>query len=873
MPMLRFRVALGLQNQLNRAEALTRALRIARRKNAGFVPTLGVAVRIVRTQGAKGLKLWLPDLANTEEPETNSKRSPLGTALSLRFRIQKAMEAGRIVLRKYSALANGRVARLAPSAHPQPLFDSVDIASAERAEVLVAITFHFVERRLVYLEDVLRSLAAFGVRRKLIVVYTNTTVPGERLAIEQSLARANLKQGQDAEIVVDNDLPHPFELTWCHKRLITERFCAANSTFTHFVYLEDDERLTFENFAYFIAAREHLKPHGLIPAFVRTEWSEALNGYVNVDSPHPTTLRGRPFVRIADHAFINLEYPYCGAFILDRELAREYIASPAFDLNLSKTISPFEVRERAAMGLTFTAPPQPFLYRVAIPVAVRRSRVPQCAWLAHIPNNYAQDPASPFGKLAMGLLIQDEPDPDAEQGKANSEQPPPLNAAKAAHPLIRLFQVQRYFPSSLAMLSAGLLEKELRDQGARGVLLPKGAKLSNAPPPNNGGTARQTGADIPLEVLQLGSVVARRTPQNRAILILTSSELDQLLIAADRTMPWCALAVVASTADVQKLRTSMFDIGMIEIGHARFKGKVVHCFLASEMVTRIDALPISARGFVTMSSLGSNGRFANQLFQYAFVKLYALRNDLTAAVPHWEGASLFDLKDPLPPQIAFGEVRCATFGYDEQHLWDLQPPPSNIDIRGYCQELPVCWRQQRPLLKRLYSLSDERTARLDDWCYDITRGGLRTLVAVHVRRGDYRGINHDEMPWFRMTPVEWYLDLLRSIWPTLHNPVLFVATDEPEAIVPRFRDFPLISASGEQLATIPDHVVDFEILRRADLLAICNSSFSRMAALLAYKQQTCFIPDFSEHRFIPFEPWYDLHFWRRFAKDPISTSQ
>ena len=141
-----------------------------------------------------------------------------------------------------------------------------------------------------------------------------------------------------------------------------------------------------------------------------------------------------------------------------------------------------------------------------------------------------------------------------------------------------------------------------------------------------------------------------------------------------------------------------------------------------------------------MSRLGSEGRFANQLFQYAFVKLYALRNDLTAVVPNWEGASLFDLKDPLPPQIAFSEVRCPAFGYDEQRLWDLQPPPSNIDIHGYCQEVPVSWRQQRPLLRRLYSLSNERTAALDDWYYDITRSGLRTLVAVHVRRGDYRGI-------------------------------------------------------------------------------------------------------------------------------------
>ena len=331
---------------------------------------------------------------------------PTVSWMTLLDRLRNAAETWRGWLRGVSSGSELR---------PKDLFDGSDIAALERAQVLVAITFHFAEQRLTYLEDVLRSLAAFAVQRKHIVIYTNSGDASQHLQIGQAMTRAGLKSGADAEIIAENSLPHPFELTWCHKRLIADVFRAKGSLFTHFIYLEDDERLTFENFAYFVAAREHLKPHGLIPAYVRTEWSLGRACHVNTDSPAPTSLRRRCFVRVAGAAFINLDYPYCGAFILDQELAREYVASPAFDREQSKAISPFEVRERAAMGLTFSSPPSPFTCRAAIPVL--DNGVPQAAWLAHLPDNYAQDPASPFGKIAMSELIQDELDPAFESGR------------------------------------------------------------------------------------------------------------------------------------------------------------------------------------------------------------------------------------------------------------------------------------------------------------------------------------------------------------------------------------------------------------------------------------------------------------------------
>lgn len=43
---------------------------------------------------------------------------------------------------------------------------------------------------------------------------------------------------------------------------------------------------------------------------------------------------------------------------------------------------------------------------------------------------------------------------------------------------------------------------------------------------------------------------------------------------------------------------------------------------------------------VTMRTLGQNGRFANQLFQYAFLRFYAREHGLDVQVPAWEGKKL-----------------------------------------------------------------------------------------------------------------------------------------------------------------------------------------------------------------------------------------
>lgn len=321
-----------------------------------------------------------------------------------------------------------------------------------------------------------------------------------------------------------------------------------------------------------------------------------------------------------------------------------------------------------------------------------------------------------------------------------------------------------------------------------------------------------------------------------------------------------------------RLTRDLFDRGLVRTSSCAVPGGVAHGYLASALVATLNGQHGATRGRVTVSTLGRNGRFANQLFQYSYAKLYALRHGLTAAFPAWDGEALYALDDPRCTGEPLERWSFAGFTDDDRKLWTWASPPADLDLEGYFQETPPCWRPHRPLLRRMFGLSGGRHEAIDAWRRRVTGDGRRTLVAVHVRRGDYRRLQH-EVAYFRLVPEAWYVEWLRALWPTLRDPLLFVATDEPDAIGPAFAEFETVTAAFDgPAATLPDHVRDFEVLRRADHLAICNSSYARMAAILAPDGQRCWLPSMRERRFLPYEPWIDPAFWVRFAGDDDEDS-
>ncbi|MBE7520875.1 MAG: DUF563 domain-containing protein [Burkholderiales bacterium] len=368
-----------------------------------------------------------------------------------------------------------------------------------------------------------------------------------------------------------------------------------------------------------------------------------------------------------------------------------------------------------------------------------------------------------------------------------------------------------------------------------------------------------------------GAVVPASGAAAIDVLLTSPASLQAMLAEVDDGFAFSAVVLLASApsqrdvSDIDRLRRDLFDLGLVWTASCAIPGGVAHGFLASASVGTLRGQGGLARGRVTVSTLGINGRFANQLFQYAYAKLYALRHGLAAAFPAWEGEALYALDDPRCTGEPLERWSFAGFSDDDRKLWDWANPPADLDLEGYFQETPACWRQHRPLLRRMFRLAGRRHEAIDAWRRRVTDDGRRTLVAVHVRRGDYRRLQH-QLPYFRLVPEAWYVEWLHSIWPTLRDPLLFVATDEPDAVGPAFREFESVAAEfDEPAAALPEHVRDFEVLRRADHLALSNSSYPRMAAMLARDEQRCWLPSMRERRFLPYEPWIDPAFWERFA--------
>lgn len=253
--------------------------------------------------------------------------------------------------------------------------------------------------------------------------------------------------------------------------------------------------------------------------------------------------------------------------------------------------------------------------------------------------------------------------------------------------------------------------------------------------------------------------------------------------------------------------------------------------------------PSSSAPAISMRSLGANGRFGNQLLQYAFLKLYARQHGLEAQSFDWIGRDLFGCDEPFP--------RASLPALDERQadLFDSlngqAPVYANRDLTGYFCAHTSQWQGRAAEFRNLFV----HRPVVQDWLRPamaaIAERG-RTLVALHIRRGDYG------QGRFWIAPVEWYTSWLTSIWRDLDAPVLYVASDDP-GVTAEFSDFHPMDAAMLGAGRL-DLCLDHHVLSRADHLAISNSSFSFTAAML--NEAGNFLrPDRAAARLVPFDPW------------------
>lgn len=302
----------------------------------------------------------------------------------------------------------------------------------------------------------------------------------------------------------------------------------------------------------------------------------------------------------------------------------------------------------------------------------------------------------------------------------------------------------------------------------------------------------------------------------------------------------------------------------------------------------------SSEPVLTMSSLGQLGRFGNQLFQYAFLKICAQKSGAKVECPPWIGQTLFGHNDTLiskrlPPAIECRDVGESLFDvipefipYLEKladakscrvNVQALEHGLVNVDLWGFFQVHTSLLKPYQEYFRSLFQPVSDLKFSLEDGLNLLQSKG-KTIVGIHIRRGDF--ITVPLAGFTLVIPSKWWRDWLDKIWSELENPVLFLCSDDLDTIIHDFDKFAPVT-SRDLNVKLPERMknlnvefyIDFFLLSNCDIVGISNSIFSFTACMLNDRGKMFIRPhwDFST-KFTVFDPWNSEPLLRLGGKEP-----
>lgn len=284
---------------------------------------------------------------------------------------------------------------------------------------------------------------------------------------------------------------------------------------------------------------------------------------------------------------------------------------------------------------------------------------------------------------------------------------------------------------------------------------------------------------------------------------------------------------------------------------------------------------------LTMSSIGQLGRFANQLFQYAFLRICAQQSGARVECPAWIGQTLFGHQDApisqrLPPAVEIKDLNVGQSLFDVipvfipyiEKLADakssridsdaLNAGLSNVDLWGFFQFHTRAWKPHQQYFRALFEPVDALKLALDDGL-KLLRSKGKTIVGIHLRRSDY--LTEPRAGFTLVFPTKWYCEWLDGIWSELEDPILLLCSDDLDGIVDDFAKFSPVTTRDLKIQ-LPvgmeelDFYTDFYMLSQCDVVCSSNSNFSFVACMLNQQAQMFVRPHWNfSSRFISFDPW------------------
>ena len=238
---------------------------------------------------------------------------------------------------------------------------------------------------------------------------------------------------------------------------------------------------------------------------------------------------------------------------------------------------------------------------------------------------------------------------------------------------------------------------------------------------------------------------------------------------------------------------------------------------------------------ITYRKLGKLGRLGNQLFEVAGTTLYAQHFGFRAAFPHWIGCDVFKnmraytawerLVSRILPTRQLVDMKSHPW-WKPTRLWTLQElydrGEDNINFYGYLQDplsFELLQKFKSDILK-LFSFTDEI-----ETAYKNAVRQYEPYIALHLRRGDFVRLGY-------ALPSEFYHNILQKI---CNGRKIYVSSDDPniqnELSNLKLETFKL----DNPLPHVPGFMFDFWVIKNAQTVVGCGSTFSWWAAYLGNK--------------------------------------
>ena len=253
------------------------------------------------------------------------------------------------------------------------------------SRVVAHITFFFVESRLPYLKTAIAHLSQYKCARVDIFVHCNQE-SDELHQLHTSVKNANVT----ITPIIHNLLAeNPFWLTWKCRPLIEKQL----GNYEIFIYLEDDIAIPFQAVEYWNAYKPIVSARNMDVGFLRIEQNTKDLQYYSTDQPSKLAR----YVTLHNRTFVVLDSPYCAFWIYDAMKMIEFVKSDNWTGQSICYLEYLNIRENSAIGMKHKA--------VHSIIPIESGTLHEGCFVYHLPNNYANNPDMPFGKVAIACLL------------------------------------------------------------------------------------------------------------------------------------------------------------------------------------------------------------------------------------------------------------------------------------------------------------------------------------------------------------------------------------------------------------------------------------------------------------------------------------